>query len=137
MHPETSNNVNISSNEFLFVEDSLCFYEFSVDENSLDTWVNEYKWKISFEKLKNVDVVFGFGLSLSEATLISNVQTNKDYESTKIGNNLYFSFTGKNYLAEYKFNISVITTIIPERDRAPRTDEVDKDIINTTNIVVN
>ena len=49
---------------YLFVDKSICYYQFFVDPDFLDFEKNDYEWMLDFQKLTNVVTVVGDGASL-------------------------------------------------------------------------
>ena len=54
MHPQTRNKLKIDIKNELFVDESVCFYQFYVDLDFLDTEKNDYLWVLTYENLTSV-----------------------------------------------------------------------------------
>ena len=93
MHPQTRNTLLVDIANYLFVDQSICYYQFFADSDFLDFEKNTYEWVIEFQQLRNVNTIIGNGASLKttfDAEEVTSTQTYK-FEG---GDSIFLAFTG-------------------------------------------
>ena len=94
MHPQTRNKLKIDIKNELFVDESVCFYQFYVDLDFFDTEKNDYLWVLTYENLTSVQAVIGAGKDLittSEANDVTAPKLNFNVQKSLM---IFVSFTG-------------------------------------------
>ena len=61
MHPETNSHLEVTQS---IADAAVCYYQISVDEESLDTQNNRYEWQVTFSSLANVNPTLLYDKSL-------------------------------------------------------------------------
>ena len=64
MHPEDRSVIRIAIENYLYTDESVCYYQFFTDMDALNFTENDYQWEVSFEELRNVDAVISKGSNL-------------------------------------------------------------------------
>ena len=61
MHPETFSHLEVTQS---IADAAMCYYQISVDEESIDTQNNSYEWQVTFTSLINVNPTLLYAESL-------------------------------------------------------------------------
>ena len=105
---------------YLFVDKSICYYQFFADQDFLDFEKNTYEWVLDFQRLTNVNAIIGNGASLKttfDAEEVAAAQTLKFDGSESI----FVAFTGVKTSRRmddpaFTFKVDLTTTTKPTVD---------------------
>jgi len=59
--PESRPAVRVEIENYLYTDESICYYQFFTDTSALNFKQNDYQWQVTFEELRNVDAVISKG----------------------------------------------------------------------------